>query len=52
MLYGSDLVTWNGEAWFHADAERQNNRVNDRQDEMELQDAMLIRVKDCQPLKN
>lgn len=50
MLYGSDLVTWNGEAWFHADAERQSNRVNDRQDEMELQDAMLIRVKDCQPL--
>ena len=51
-LYGSDLVTWNGEAWFHADTERQSNRVNDRQDEMELQDAMLIRVKDCQPLNN
>lgn len=50
MLYGGEMFTWNGEAWFHADAERQSNRVNDRQDEMELQDAMLIRVKDCQPL--
>lgn len=52
MFYGADMLTWNGEAWFHADAERQSNRVNDRQDEMELQDAMLIRVKDCQPLNN
>lgn len=47
MLYGSEMFTWNGEAWFHADTERQSNRINDRQDEMELQDTMLIRVKDC-----
>lgn len=51
MFYGASMFTWNGEAWFHTDTERQSNRVNDRQDEMELQDVMLIRVEDCKPVE-
>lgn len=47
LLFGAELFTLNGEAWFHADAEREANRVNDRQVDLELQDALLIRISDC-----
>ncbi|MBR4067257.1 MAG: hypothetical protein IKK08_01370 [Clostridia bacterium] len=47
MLYGQEMFFWNGEAWLHADAEREQNRINDRQTDLELQDCSLIRVKDC-----
>lgn len=50
-LYGGDIFQWNGEIWFHADAEREANRINDRQTDLELQDAMLVRMADCQPVK-
>lgn len=50
-LYGGDIFTWNGEVWFHADAEREANRINDRQTDLELQDAMLVRMADCQPVE-
>lgn len=48
LFFGTELFTLNGEAWFHADAEREDNRINDRQTDLELQDALLIRVEDCQ----
>ena len=50
MLYGAEMFAWNGEAWFHADAEREKNRINDRQEDLELEDCSLIRVIDCQPV--
>lgn len=52
MLFGAELFTLNGEAWFHADAERQANRINDRQTDLELQDALIIRISDCAPVTN
>ena len=52
MFYGANMLTWNGEAWFHADAEREANRVNDRQSDLELQDTMLVRVADCPVIEN
>ena len=45
---GEIMFTWNGEAWFLTNAERSSNRVNDRQDELELVDAALIRVNACE----
>lgn len=44
---GEIMFTWNGEAWLLTNAERSSNRVNDRQDELELVDAALIRVNAC-----
>lgn len=45
---GEIMFTWNGEAWFLTNAERSSNRINDRQDELELVDAALIRVNACE----
>ena len=45
---GEIMFTWNGEAWLLTNAERSSNRVNDRQDELELVDAALIRVSACE----
>lgn len=45
---GEIMFTWNGEAWFLTNAERSSNRTNDRQDELELVDAALIRVSACE----
>lgn len=45
---GEIMFTWNGEVWFLTNAERSSNRVNDRQDELELVDAALIRVNACE----
>lgn len=45
---GEIIFTWNGEAWFLTNAERSSNRTNDRQDELELVDAALIRVNACE----
>ena len=45
---GEIMFTWNGEAWFLTNAERSSNRINDRQDELELVDAALIRVSACE----
>lgn len=45
---GEIMFTWNGEAWLLTNAERSSNRVNDRQDELELVDAALIRVNACE----
>lgn len=45
---GEIMFSWNGEAWFLTNAERSSNRVNDRQDELELVDAALIRVNACE----
>lgn len=45
---GEIMFTWNGEAWMLTNAERSSNRVNDRQDELELVDAALIRVSACE----
>ena len=45
---GEIMFTWNGEAWFLTNAERSSNRTNDRQDELELVDAALIRVNACE----
>ena len=45
---GEIMFTWNGEAWFLTNAARSSNRVNDRQDELELVDAALIRVNACE----
>lgn len=42
-----EMFTWQGEAWYVGLHERSQNRVNDRQDELELQDVALIRFKDC-----
>ncbi len=50
MHFGAEMFTWNGVAWFHADTEREKNRINDRQEDLELQDCSLIRVVDCQPM--
>lgn len=47
-IYGGDLFAWNGEAWFLYNPERAANRTNDRQDSLELADAALVRVKDCE----
>ncbi len=52
LLFGSEPFLWNGEAWFHADAEREANRVNDRQTDLELQDTMLVRMADCPVVEN
>lgn len=45
---GEIMFTWNGEAWLLINTERSSNRVNDRQDELELVDAALIRVNACE----
>ena len=45
---GEIMFTWNGEACFLTNAERSSNRINDRQDELELVDAALIRVNACE----
>ena len=41
------MFTWQGEAWYVGLHERSQKRVNDRQDNLELQDVALIRFKDC-----
>lgn len=44
---GEIMFTWNDEAWLLTNTERSSNRTNDRQDELELVDAALIRVNAC-----
>lgn len=47
MIFGGELFLWNGEVWYHGDAEREANRTDDRKTDLELADCSLIRMKDC-----
>ncbi|MDO4349674.1 MAG: hypothetical protein Q4C35_03490 [Eubacteriales bacterium] len=46
-VWSLEMFTWQGEAWYVGLHERSQKRVNDRQDNLELQDVALIRFKDC-----
>lgn len=45
--YGCRAFSWQGEVWYTGGHTRNEKRVNDRQDSLELEDVALVRMKDC-----